>query len=69
MLTEHQYSLLRRHTVKLVAANAADHTGIIEEAINDIEKCWMEKVAFNREAVETVSVLSVSRSWAILIVS
>jgi hypothetical protein len=65
-LTEHQYSLLRRHTTKLIAANAADHSDIIKEATDDIEKCWMEDAAFNREAVEIVSVLSVSRSRAIL---
>ena len=65
-LTEHQYSLLRRHTTKLIAANAADHSDIIKEATDDIEKCWMEDAAFNGEAVEIVSVLSVSRSRAIL---
>jgi len=65
-LTEHQYSLLRRHTTKLIAANAADHSDIIKEATDDIEKCWMEDAAFNREAVEIVSMLSVSRSRAIL---
>jgi uncharacterized protein YjbI with pentapeptide repeats len=65
-LTEHQYNLLRRHTTKLIAANAADHSDIIKEATDDIEKCWMEDAVFNREAVEIVSVLSVSCSRAIL---
>jgi hypothetical protein len=57
MLTDQQYSVIRRRVTEFKSANAAARLKIIDEAAENIERLWEGDVPFERDTLVTVRAL------------
>jgi hypothetical protein len=57
MLTDQQYSVIRRRVTEFKSANAAARSKIIEEVADNIERLWQEDMPLDRDTLVTVRAL------------